>query len=266
MNKRRIVQKRTTFLQKAAYILRPFVVYMVVKTAAMLTLAILLPSLPIAGISVWVEEHSRMLSAAFNAAASLAGVSFLLRDFLKEASVSGEVDIDAGVLKQLLDFFKNSFLGLKSFGVCVLCAVFGVVSAFGLNALIGEASDFLTRVSQTQGALGSQKYEAVKQIQYSVPLLGGLVLYGVISPLVEEIVFRGVLFNRMKKFYSVGRAVVCSARLFGAFHGNLPQFVYGTCMGVLIALCYEWTGCFYAPLLFHAAANAAVFLAAGVAG
>ena len=106
----------------------------------------------------------------------------------------------------------------------------------------------------------------MKQIKYSVPLLGGLVLYGVISPLVEEIVFRGVLFNRMKKFYSVGRAVVCSALLFGAFHGNLPQFVYGTCMGALIALCYEWTGCFYAPLLFHAAANVAVFLAAGVVG
>ena len=29
MNKKRIMQKRTTFLQKAAYILRPFVVYMV---------------------------------------------------------------------------------------------------------------------------------------------------------------------------------------------------------------------------------------------
>lgn len=264
MNKKRIVQKRTTFLQKAAYILRPFVVYMVVKTAAMLTLAMLLPSLPVAGISAWVEDHSQMLSAVVNAAASLAGVSFLLRDFLKEAAVSGEIDIDAGVLKQLSDFFKNSFLGWKSFRIYILCAVFGLVSAFGLNALIGAASDFMTRVSETGTTLGSQKYEAVKQIQYSVSLLGGLILYGVISPLVEEIVFRGILFNRMKKFYSVGKAVVCSALLFGAFHANLPQFVYGTCMGVLIALCYEWTGSFYAPLLFHAAANVAVFLAAGL--
>lgn len=259
MDRKKIVQKRTTLLQKLAYILRPFVVYMVVKTAAMLTLAIVIPSLPISGITVWVEENSYMLSAVVNAAASLAGVSFLLNDFLKEAAVSGEIDIDAGVFRQLFDFFRNSFSGVKAL---VLCVVFGAVSAFALNGIIGRISDFVTRVSQTQGMLGSEKYEAVKQIQYSVPLFLGLVLYGIVSPLVEEMVFRGIIFNRIKKFYSVTKAVVFSALLFGAFHGNLPQFVYGTCMGVLMALCYEWTGCFYAPLLFHAAANAAVFLGA----
>ena len=55
MDRKRIVQKRTTLLQKLAYILRPFVVYMLVKTVAMLTLALLVPSLPISGMAVWVE-------------------------------------------------------------------------------------------------------------------------------------------------------------------------------------------------------------------
>lgn len=248
INKKRIVQKRTTLLQKLAYILRPFVIYMVVKTAAMLTLAVLIPSLPVSGILAWVEENSHMLSAVVNGVASLAGVSFLLNDFLKEADVSGEVDIDAGVLRQLFDFFKTSFSGVKSL---VLCAVFGVVSAFVLNAVIGRAMP---------GALNAGKYGTVKQIQYSVPLFAGLVLYGIVSPFVEEVVFRGIIYNRIKKFYSVTKAVVFSALLFGAFHANLPQFAYGTCMGILIALCYEKTECFYAPLLFHAAANVAVFL------
>lgn len=264
MNRKNLIQKRTTLLQKLAYILRPFVIYMLVKTAAMLTLAILLPSLPISGMDAWVESNSHMLSAVINGAASIIAVSFLLNDFLKEAAVCGEIDIDAGVLKQLCDFFKNSFSDVKALVQCVLCAIFGVVSAFGLNAAITAASNFMTRVSQTQGLLGSEKYENVREIQYSVPLFLGLILYGIISPLVEEIVFRGIIFNRIKRFYSVRRAVICSALLFGAFHANLPQLVYGTCMGMLIAVCYEWTGCFYAPLLFHAAANAAVFLAAGL--
>ncbi len=263
MDRKRIVQKRTTLLQKLAYILRPFVVYMLVKTVAMLTLALLVPSLPISGMAVWVEENSYLLSAVVNAVASLAGVSFLLNDFLKEAAVSGEIDIDAGMLRQLFEFFRNSFFSVKAL---MLCAVLGVVSAFTLNIIIERISNFMTRVSQMQGTFGSEKYETVKQIQYSVPLVLGLILYGVVSPLVEEIVFRGIIFNRIKKFYSVTKAVIFSALLFGAFHGNLPQFAYGTCMGVLIALCYEWTGCFYAPLLFHAAANVAVFLATGGAG
>ena len=260
MSRKKGIQKRTTLLQKLAYILRPFVVYMVVKTVAMLTLAILIPSLPVSGIDVWVEAHSYMLSAVVNAAASLIAVCFLLNDFLKEASVSGEVDIDAGIGKQLIDFFKTEFLKGKGALVCIVCAVLGGVSAVGLNIAIMRLSAFMTRVSQTQGTLGSDKYEAVKQIQYSVPVILGLLLYGVISPLVEEIVFRGILFNRIRRFYEAKKAVLFSALLFGAFHGNMPQFVYGTCMGVLIALCYERSRSFYAPLFFHMAANVVVFL------
>lgn len=261
MNKKRIYPKRTTLLQKLAYILRPFVVYMVIKTAAMLTLALLIPSLPVSGIEVWVEQNSYMLSAVINAVASLIAVCFLLGDFLKEAAVFGEVDIDAGVLRQFFDYIRAGFRnGASKLKALVLCAVLGAASAFGLNILIELVSEFMTRVSQIQGTLGSEKYEAVEQIQYSVPLFLGLILYGMISPFVEEIVFRGIIFNRIKRFYNLKKAVIFSALLFGAFHANLPQFVYGTCMGMLMALCYERTKCFGAPVVFHMAANVSVFL------
>lgn len=260
MDKKKPVQKRTT-LQKIAYILRPFVVYMVVKTVAMITLALLIPSLPVQGIGVWVKENSNIVSAFINAVASLMAVFFLLDDFLKEAAVSGEVDIDASVFSQLISFFKNSFFGIKSLAICT---VLGAVSAMGLNMVIALISDFLAQVLQTQGLLGSDKYEAVKQIQYSVPFVSGIILYVLIAPLVEEIVFRGVIFNRIRHFYSVEKAVIFSALLFGAFHANLPQFIYGVCMGAIMAVCYERTKCFYAPLLFHMAANAAVFVAAAM--
>lgn len=260
MSRKKGIQKRTTLLQKLAYILRPFVVYMVVKTVTMLTLAIFIPALPISGITVWVEENSHMLSAVVNAAASVVAVCFLLNDFLKEAADSGEIDIDAGIWRQLGDFFKNEFQKGKSFIVCILCAILGAVSAVGLNIAIMWISNFMTRMSQTQGTLGSDQYETVKQIQYSVSIGLGLLLFGLISPLVEEIVFRGILFNRIKRFFAAKWAVLFSALLFGAFHGNMPQFVYGTCMGIFMAYCYEWTGSFYAPLLFHMAANVVVFL------
>lgn len=260
---KRVYQKRTTLLQKLAYIVRPFVVYMVIKTAAMLTFALFIPALPVSGIDVWVEQNSNMLSALINAAASLVAVCFLLGDFLKEAAVSGEVDIDAGLLLQFWNYIKNGFRdGISKWKTVLLCAVLGIVSAYALNMLIGLVSNFMTRVSQMQGTLGSQKYETVEQIQYSVPLLLGLLLYGIISPFVEEIVFRGIIFNRIKRFYSLNKAVVFSALLFGAFHANLPQFIYGTCMGILLALCYERTECFGAPVAFHMAANVAVFVVA----
>lgn len=108
--------------------------------------------------------------------------------------------------------------------------------------------------------LRSEKYETVEAIQYSVPVWLGILLYGIISPMVEEMVFRGIIFNRTRKFFGVVKAAVFSALLFGFFHGNLLQFLYGTAMGMLMAVCYECCGCFAAPVLLHMSANLFVFL------
>lgn len=260
----KIVPKRTKLLQKLAYILRPFVIYMLVKTVAMLFLAIAIPALPITGISEWVERNSNPLSAVVNGAASVIAVCFLLKDFLIGTDTSGEIDIDKGTLSQLVHFFKNGFWGYhkekekksKKAGGMLLCIILGIGASFVFNLLI----ELVTELIQRQGTLGSEKYEVVETIQYSVPIWLGILLYGVVSPLVEEMVFRGVVYNRIKRFYDVPKAVVCSALLFGMFHGNLPQFLYGTAMGVMIALCYEHLNCFAAPVLVHMSANIFVFL------
>jgi len=50
-------------------------------------------------------------------------------------------------------------------------------------------------------------------------------------------------------------AVIISALMFGLYHGNLVQGIYAFIMGCLLALVYEWTGSFAAPVLFHMIAN-----------
>lgn len=261
----KIIPKRTTLLQKLAYILKPFVVYMVVKTVIMFLLAVVIPSLPIAGIAEWVEHNSQQLSAVVNGVASMAAAGFLLNVFLVEASTTGEIDIDQSIPGQFVSFVKTDLTGArtvrKAVGL-VLCVLLGITASLALNILVELASAAMGG-SKTQ-ILDSEKYEVVESIQYSVPVWLGIVLYGIISPIVEEMVFRGVLYNRIKKFYSVTKAVVFSALLFGAFHANLPQFLYGAAMGVLIALCYEYAGCFAAPVLMHMSANIFIFLISGL--
>lgn len=258
MGKVKITPKRTKIPQKIWYILKPFLVYMLVKTFAMLFFAFAIPMLPIRGIDVWIESVQHPLSAVINAMASLIAVYFLLEDFLKEVAVSGEVDIDAGILKQFWQFVSKGFFGYgkKEVGKLAVCALLGIVSAFLLNSAVS----FYIKLFQ----MSSEKYQEVETIQYSVPLWLGILLYGVIAPLVEEIVFRGILYNRMRRFFGIPCCALLSALLFGLFHGNLPQFVYGTCMGILIALSYEKVKCFGAPFLFHMAANLSVFLYAFV--
>lgn len=89
-----------------------------------------------------------------------------------------------------------------------------------------------------------------------------IVVLFVSSPLLEELFFRGVLYQRFKELVSPAAAGIITAALFGVFHWNPAQGIYAFLMGLLLAFSMEKTQTVKAPVLFHLAANAASFLAA----
>lgn len=111
------------------------------------------------------------------------------------------------------------------------------------------------------GITGSSgEYAQVAQKQFSLPLWAGIFLYGVISPIAEEVIFRGIVYNRMDRLFGRTIAIIGSALLFGAYHGNIVQALYGFILGILIAVLYERYGSFVVPLLIHSAANISVYI------
>ena len=238
----KIRQKRQTPLEKAWYILQPFVIYLVAKTIGMLVFSAIFNY-------CLSEEIRNTYSSLVNSLASIFGVAFVMKDFLIEVCITGEVDIDANGFKRFFNWLKlgakENTTKLVPLGACVSL---GISAALALNILIELIS------------VSSDKYDNVETIQYAVPLWLGIILYGLVSPWVEEIVFRGLTFNRMKRYYSLEASVLVTALIFGLFHANLPQFIYGTIMGVIMALVYEWVGTFAAPILFHMSANLFVFI------
>lgn len=91
-------------------------------------------------------------------------------------------------------------------------------------------------------------------------LILGILVYGVISPVAEEAVFRGLLFERLREAMTLRGAALCSALVFGVYHGNAAQACYGAVMGVMFAYCYAESGRIAVPVLLHGAVNLAVFL------
>lgn len=140
--------------------------------------------------------------------------------------------------------------------MAVLTVILAFSVSLGLNALL----------TLTGFADSSQTYQKVADRQYGVTFALGLVLYGLISPLAEEVVFRGVIYNRLRRLYNPAIGIVASGLLFGAFHGNPVQGVYGACLGMLMAYLYEKSGKFGTPFLFHAVANLAVYTTARMEG
>jgi membrane protease YdiL (CAAX protease family) len=84
----------------------------------------------------------------------------------------------------------------------------------------------------------------------------------VMAPMLEEMLFRGIVLRGFLQRYSCSRAIVMSALLFGAAHMNIYQFVVGFVIGVVLAWLYERTRSLIPCIALHAAYNTTTLLLA----
>ncbi|MEE0419748.1 MAG: type II CAAX endopeptidase family protein [Lachnospiraceae bacterium] len=83
---------------------------------------------------------------------------------------------------------------------------------------------------------------------------------GILVPVMEEILFRGLIYNRLKKYVSLWTAILGGAVIFALYHGNMVQFLFALPMGLLIILLYERWHSLSIPIVFHIAANLSTVL------
>lgn len=89
--------------------------------------------------------------------------------------------------------------------------------------------------------------------------LGGILL-AVIAPLVEELFFRGYVYQVFKKSVAVGWASVLSAGVFALFHFEFTVFVPLFLLGLILNWLFESTRSLWVPIAFHMVNNAFAFL------
>ena len=101
----------------------------------------------------------------------------------------------------------------------------------------------------------SENFEQSQKLLFSGPFVIQIIGIGMIIPICEELIYRGLIFMRMRQYCNVNLAIGLSALLFAAFHGNVVQGIYGFATGVLFAYVYEKYGSLKAPVLVHVSAN-----------
>ncbi len=84
---------------------------------------------------------------------------------------------------------------------------------------------------------------------------------GIITPICEELLFRGLIFNRIRIYTGETKAIVLSAAIFGAMHfTSVIQMAYAFVLGGLLAYAYSKYENIIAPIMIHAIFNLANFL------
>jgi len=81
----------------------------------------------------------------------------------------------------------------------------------------------------------------------------------IIAPIIEEFVYRGIIFNYCRKKASLHWAVLISASLFSIVHFNPEGIIFLLIYGVMFAIVYYKTNNLLIPILLHSSINAIAF-------
>lgn len=141
----------------------------------------------------------------------------------------------------------------------------------GLRILLPAAAAWALGLNLLLALIGLPElfpgFQETAAAQAAVPLEAGILLYGIAAPVSEELLFRGIFYRKAGELFGGWKAAALfSSLLFGAYHGNPVQGIYGFLTGMVLCLVYEKTGRLSAAMLFHGAGNLAVYLLIDAAG
>ena len=122
------------------------------------------------------------------------------------------------------------------------------------GAFLGQYGNIL--VGLFQQYLNPEAYQETQSLISEGKSIWSLVFWmGIVAPFAEEVIFRWMVFLRMRDNMRAITAALLSGLTFSIYHMNLMQGVYAAIMGLLFALILEWRGNLFASVFLHMGAN-----------
>jgi len=156
----------------------------------------------------------------------------------------------------LFIFFKilhGSFadLGLTNFNwKCLLAGLGGGIVLFFAVGLLGNV--LVEYFGQPEPQSFALVVEGVDSIWQLVPLV---LLGGIIVPLKEEMVFRGLIYPPLRQGYGKARGILFTGLFFGLMHFDLIRFVPLVIGGLVLTFLYERSKSLWTSVIAHGVWN-----------
>lgn len=122
-----------------------------------------------------------------------------------------------------------------------------------LAMIISVAISTILSLMHIDNIYGS--YEKTERILLAGNTLYSIFAIGMVVPVAEEFVYRGIMYNRIKREFGYFGAIFFSSLAFGIFHFNLLQGIYAFGIGIILSYCYEKYKNIKVPIFMHMAIN-----------
>ena len=199
----------------------------------------------------------------------------LLEDFVQRSSIYITIARSAVLIPLYLYFIRRDKARDEVYGRCTkyspyekkwlfLVPVAGFFAAVGFNHVVPfilEAVQSAVNVIARSwfGKSGAvdffATYDNLSEVIYSGSIVVQVLATAVAAPVVEELLFRGIIYKRFRDSLGFVPSALLSSLFFGIIHANVLQFVYAFILGMILAYVYEQFKTVWAPVLFHSGAN-----------
>lgn len=134
-------------------------------------------------------------------------------------------------------------------------AVLSLFLGAGFYSVSLALMQMATRIPSVEQSMEEYAEQSELFSRYAPSPLWEILAVIVLAPLAEEILFRGLILNRLKKSVSYNAAIVLSALAFAIFHGNLYQGIYTFVFGLAVGYIVHRFSSLWYGVLMHFALN-----------
>jgi len=145
------------------------------------------------------------------------------------------------------------------------------VSKLLLALVLGAALNFFVSITMSLLPIPEiliETFEENSALLYgSSPLMLELFSIAVLTPILEEVIFRGLIFTRLRRGMHTVIAMIIGALIFGSAHGHIISLIYAGALGVLLTVLMIKCGdSILVPIFCHAGFNGGSYLLTAILG
>ncbi len=179
-------------------------------------------------IETIVREHGLLVSIATYIVAIPICLYILKKDLNNEKYIT--------VKERFKKVNLQKWYFLIGIGILASLGISKLVTIFPIDNILGSYSDV------------NNNFEANSLITQVFSLV-------ILGPITEEIIYRGLIYKRIKGYSDVVVGIYISSIIFGIVHFNLVQGLYALALGVILCYVYEKYKTIFAPIILHISAN-----------
>jgi len=188
-------------------------------------------------------------------------------NFLSETDINAiahDILLPSFILAAILTFgiawlahviFKKPFIERLSINKASFAAI---AAAFVVGCSMQMPIVYIMDLIQRAGVAPElfDKYaKALEPLTENQNIILQIAAIGIVGPLLEEVIFRGLIFHQLRKNVPLFYAVILQSALFALSHLNLIQGTYAFFIGILMALSFVWSRSLLLPIAMHMGMN-----------